>query len=427
MISAKELKELESLERQLKPIAGKRGGGPETCAKYLREVRRLRLRRPFQVAEYGMALINSTDERSKLGDEVWDVMEQVAIAAMDCQQLGIAKECIGALMIAFPNSTRVGRLEGMWLEAKGWWDQADKVYSDLLESNPQDQQVLKRQVAVLKGKGNTVGAISALKKYLETYMADYEAWKELGDLYISLHMFKQAAFCYEELLLSAPVNPIYHVTYAEILYSIGGAENYRQAISHYAAATEYSGGTNLRALYGTCMSFEYSGGTNLRALYGTCMGLLCTCAWLQASAALRSAGKPSRGAAVVEGEPEAGALVSNPMPTSYMLSPNVVHVTREIHHEGGSSGGGRTRGRGRWPCFQPYANFLHALPSVVHVVQASAALRSAGKPSRGAAAVEGEPEGLVEATAEAIKQEYRFKRPELLKPVVEPTLAKLVL
>ncbi|CAI5972442.1 unnamed protein product [Closterium sp. NIES-65] len=283
----------------------------ETCAKYLREVRRLRLRRPFQVAEYGMALINSADERSKLGDEVWDVMEQVAIAAMDCQQLGIAKECIGALMIAFPNSTRVGRLEGMWLEAKGWWDQADKVYSDLLESNPQDQQVLKRQVAVLKGKGNTVGAISALKKYLETYMADYEAWKELGDLYISLHMFKQAAFCYEELLLSAPVNPIYHVTYAEILYSIGGAENYRQAISHYAAATEYSGGTNLRALYGTCM--------------------------------------------------------------------------------------------------------------------ASAALRSAGKPSRGAAAVEGEPEGLVEATAEAIKQEYRFKRPELLKPVVEPTLAKLVL
>ncbi|CAI5458296.1 unnamed protein product [Closterium sp. Yama58-4] len=310
MISAKELKELESLERQLKPIAGKRGGGPETCAKYLREVRRLRLRRPFQVAEYGMALINSADERSKLGDEVWDVMEQVAVAAMDCQQLGIAKECIGALMIAFPNSTRVGRLEGMWLEAKGWWDQADKVYSDLLESNPQDQQVLKRQVALLKGKGNTVGAIGALKKYLGTYMADYEAWKELGDLYISLHMFKQAAFCYEELLLSAPVNPIYHVTYAEILYSIGGAENYRQAISHYAAATEYSGGTNLRALYGTCM--------------------------------------------------------------------------------------------------------------------ASAALRSAGKPSRGAAAVEGGPEGLVEATAEAIKQEYRFKRPELLKPVVEPTLAKLV-
>ncbi|CAI7782929.1 unnamed protein product, partial [Closterium sp. NIES-54] len=301
----------------------------QPCAKYLREVRWLcaeGLALPpcpsphplspspspdphLPILPQDMRQISAGDERSKLGDEVWDVMEQVAIAAMDCQQLGIAK-CIGALMIAFPNSSRVGRLEGMWLEAKGWWDQADKVYSDLLESNPQDQQVLKRQVAVLKGKGNTVGAIGALKKYLETYMADYEAWKELGDLYLSLHMFKQAAFCYEELLLSAPVNPIYHVTYAEILYSIGGAENYRQAVSHYAAATEYSGGTNLRALYGTCM--------------------------------------------------------------------------------------------------------------------ASAALRSAGKPSRGAAAVEGEPEGLVEATAEAIKQEYRFKRPELLKLVVEPVLTKLV-
>lgn len=31
-----------------------------------------------------------------------------------------------------------GRLEGMWLEAKGAWQQAEKVYSNLLAENPSD-------------------------------------------------------------------------------------------------------------------------------------------------------------------------------------------------------------------------------------------------------------------------------------------------
>ena len=32
-----------------------------------------------------------------------------------------------------------GRLEGMWHESKGWWDQAERVYDDLLEINPANQ------------------------------------------------------------------------------------------------------------------------------------------------------------------------------------------------------------------------------------------------------------------------------------------------
>ena len=32
-----------------------------------------------------------------------------------------------------------GRLEGMWHESKGWWDQAERVYDDLLETNPANQ------------------------------------------------------------------------------------------------------------------------------------------------------------------------------------------------------------------------------------------------------------------------------------------------
>eukprot|EP00475_Leptophrys_vorax_P023981 TRINITY_DN3300_c0_g1_i4.p1 TRINITY_DN3300_c0_g1~~TRINITY_DN3300_c0_g1_i4.p1 ORF type:complete len:315 (+),score=21.88 TRINITY_DN3300_c0_g1_i4:323-1267(+) len=254
MVSAREWKAVESLEDELRSLAGKPGGNWEVRARYLREVRRLRLRRSELVASHGLALLGDDVARHNLGDEVHDVREQVALAAMDCGRLTQAKACIGALMITFPGSARVGRLEGQWLEASGLWEQADKVYAQLLERDPQDQVVLKRQVAMLKSRGNAVGAVAALKKYLETFMADFEAWRELGDLYISLAMFKQAAFCYEELLLSGPANPLYHVTYAELLYSMGSPDNLRSALSHFAAAIEYSGGANVRALYGTCMA-----------------------------------------------------------------------------------------------------------------------------------------------------------------------------
>ena len=40
--------------------------------------------------------------------------------------------------------------------------------------------------------------------------------------------------------------------YADVLYTIGGAANYRAAHSYYAAAIDLSEGENVRALYGLC-------------------------------------------------------------------------------------------------------------------------------------------------------------------------------
>ena len=40
--------------------------------------------------------------------------------------------------------------------------------------------------------------------------------------------------------------------YADVLYTIGGAANYRNAHSYYAAAVDLSDGENVRALYGLC-------------------------------------------------------------------------------------------------------------------------------------------------------------------------------
>lgn len=253
MVSATDREEVASLEKELAPMAGKEGGDYTTKLKYLKLVRKLNLRKSELVAKYGLDLLNSKRSKSRLGDDLWDVYEQVAVASMDCHNLEIAKECVGALMIRFPNSLRVGRLEGMWLEASGMFAQADKVYSDLLEDHPQDQLLQKRKICILKSQGNLLGAVDSLVKYLEIYMADYEAWRELAEIYVSLQMYKQAAFCFEELLLSSPSNPIFNLQLAEVLYTIGGIENLRLARGYYSAAIEFSDGENLRALYGVCL------------------------------------------------------------------------------------------------------------------------------------------------------------------------------
>ncbi|TYI57635.1 hypothetical protein E1A91_D11G295500v1 [Gossypium mustelinum] len=104
-----------------------------------------------------------------------------------------------------------------------------------------------------KAQGNISVAIEWLNKYLEIFMADHDAWRELADIYLSLQMYKQAAFCYEELLLSHPTVPLYHLTYADVLYTLGGLENLQTAKKYYASTIDLTGGKNTRALLGICL------------------------------------------------------------------------------------------------------------------------------------------------------------------------------
>jgi len=139
------------------------------------------------------------------------------------------------------------------LEAKGSWAEAEKAYSSLLEDNPFDQVIHKRRAAMAKAQGNISGAIEWLNKYLEIFMADHDAWRELAEIYVSLQMYKQAVFCYEELILAQPMIPLYHLAYADVLYTLGGSENLQTAKKYYASTIELTGGKNTRALFGICL------------------------------------------------------------------------------------------------------------------------------------------------------------------------------
>ncbi|KAJ7973460.1 ER membrane protein complex subunit 2 [Quillaja saponaria] len=246
MVTKTEETQLNTLENQVD-----NGGGG--AWEYLCLVRKLKVRRSDKVLKYGLSILNDVKQRSSLGPDEWTLYEQVAIAAMDCQCLDVVKDYLKVLQKRFPESKRVGRLEAMLLEAKGSWKEAEEAYSSLLEDNPLDQVILKRRVALSKSQGNISGAIECLNKYLEIFMADHDAWRELAEIYVSLQMYKQAAFCYEELILSQPTIPLYHLAYADVLYTLGGLENLQTAKKYYASAIDLSGGKNTRALFGICL------------------------------------------------------------------------------------------------------------------------------------------------------------------------------
>ncbi|KAJ8641683.1 hypothetical protein MRB53_018377 [Persea americana] len=255
MVGAAEETQLKRLELEVE-----NGGGG--AWDYLCLVRKLKVRRSHNVLKYGLPIVKDPNLRSKLGNDEWTLYEQVAIAAMDCQHFDVAKDCLRSLRSKFPGSTRVARLEGMLLEAKGSWAEAEKAYAHLLKDNPLDQVIHKRKVAMAQAQGNVSSAIECLNKYLEIFMADHDAWRELAEMYVTLQMYKQAAFCYEELILFQPTVPLHHLAYAEasgkgqpldrclkVLYTLGGLENLQMAKKYYASTIDLTGGKNSRALF----------------------------------------------------------------------------------------------------------------------------------------------------------------------------------
>jgi tetratricopeptide (TPR) repeat protein len=216
----------------------------------LKNLRQNKSRRSDVVVHFGEKLLSS--HSGSLGHEVWDVYEQVLIAALDCGRIELAEQYIAKLTRQFSNSTRVQRLQGMLLEAQGQWKEADQLYRRILEREPTDSLAMKRQIAVQKGLGNLEAACTLLDSYLTIWMADSEAWLELAHLRTTLGQYSQASFCYEELILAYPASHAHFTKYAELLYTMGGIENFKLARKYFAHSLELNNATNTRALWGLC-------------------------------------------------------------------------------------------------------------------------------------------------------------------------------
>ena len=83
---------------------------------------------------------------------MWNLREQIAIAAVDQADFDVATEHIQALQKQFPDSVRVNRIQGMFYEAKGQFQEAITLYDELLKKDLTNIAIMKRKVSTVLKK-----------------------------------------------------------------------------------------------------------------------------------------------------------------------------------------------------------------------------------------------------------------------------------
>lgn len=220
---------------------------------FLRNYREDTVRDPEKIRDLWDQLENI---ENKLGDDKYTIIEQVCMAAIDLHDHDIINHCLGKLLRKFPGSNRVKILEIQAThELSGDYDQAIKLYDEMLLEDKTNTAAHKRLIAINIERGQTAQAIEALCSYLKYFMNDQEAWKELCDLYLSVREHQRAIFCMEELLLSNPHSHVYHERLAEIHYTVGTLESLDLARSYYTQAVKIAP-TNMRALMGLQLTLK---------------------------------------------------------------------------------------------------------------------------------------------------------------------------
>lgn len=110
------------------------------------------------------------DKLHKLDAERHLVLEQIIIAAFDCNNIEIAEECIQKLSDEFPGSLRVRKFEAMRLEALGLFDDALDLLNAIIAQDETNAAPRKRKIAIFRAKGRNVDAIKELCEYTKLYV-----------------------------------------------------------------------------------------------------------------------------------------------------------------------------------------------------------------------------------------------------------------
>ncbi|KAH7727187.1 hypothetical protein AAVH_05412 [Aphelenchoides avenae] len=225
----------------------------EEARQTLRKWREDHVRRSEETVEIWEHVLSRYE--SSLHDELWSILEQVTIAALDCARHDVAFECLQSLNKQFPHSARVTKLQAMRLESLRNYEDAAYLYDQLIKADETNTIYRKRKVAMLLAQGQRLEAIRELNEYLSTFVNDTEAWMQLSDLYLQESDYTRAAFCFEELILANPQNGAYLCRIAEIRYTLGGAENVELAKAYYERASRLRAGA--RALNGVILCCNY--------------------------------------------------------------------------------------------------------------------------------------------------------------------------
>merc|ERR1712047_86966 len=90
-----------------------------------------------------------------LGEERWMVLEQVAVAGLDCNRSEVVQDCLERLVEQFgPSSLRIKRLIAMKMEMMEKWDDALEVLDAIIEEDEANSSARKRKIAIFKAQGD---------------------------------------------------------------------------------------------------------------------------------------------------------------------------------------------------------------------------------------------------------------------------------
>jgi ER membrane protein complex subunit 2 len=220
----------------------------------LRYIRVHAQREPGLVIEHAKALMGDDLSLRKPSDKMsrLAVLEQVCLAALDKLDHDLAALALQRLNEGGveKSSVRFRRLLGRCMESEEMYEEADKLYDELLSDNPSNLLVLKRKYCIRKAQsGKEVEAVKALNQYLEQNYSDPAAWYEMAQLRKQLGDYKGASFALEEVVLITPLDSNLHCELAECYACIGGLDRLLAARKHMAQALELDS-SNRRAQYG---------------------------------------------------------------------------------------------------------------------------------------------------------------------------------
>ncbi|CAL1709947.1 unnamed protein product [Somion occarium] len=152
------------------------------------------------------------------GDEGWDLIEKLALAALDQGEVQVADECLKLLSDKFPGSPRVEVLTGIRMEVTESSEIALSFYDELLATDSSNAAIWRRKAAVLRRQGKIDQAVQELSSMLDTFYTEVEGWIELADLYNCCHQYAYALQSLSHALLLAPQNPFHFLQFAETAY-----------------------------------------------------------------------------------------------------------------------------------------------------------------------------------------------------------------
>ncbi|GAA5917266.1 hypothetical protein JCM6882_009267 [Rhodosporidiobolus microsporus] len=215
----------------------------------LRDIRLRQERRPDEVVLVGETLVER-GQLNKDSDQVWDAMEQIATAAVECGQLSLATVLTARLASRFSDSApRVAVLQGLLLEGKGELRLAREFYEDKMRENESDVLARKRLIALhlssplisfpstpssdsvppshrpyLDASLTLSKGVQILTHYLDTYYLDAVSWSTLSSAYARLGLYPQALSALGHAVLIQPQNSWTLLKYAETAFTAAEIE-----------------------------------------------------------------------------------------------------------------------------------------------------------------------------------------------------------